>query len=106
MLLALETIMSDAAIFTNQIKYNMQYWGNMGICNVQGSYAVFPAAFPDPSDPRGHTRLNASRHGLLRSHWKVTGGRPGKSLKTQAQPASYTLTSQLLINYNIHTTND
>ena len=25
---------------------------------MQGSYAVFPAAFPDPSDPWRHTRLN------------------------------------------------
>ena len=34
----------------------------MGIGTVQGSYAVFAAAFLDPSDPREHTRLNARRH--------------------------------------------
>ena len=84
MLLALETIMSDKAIFTNLIKYNVQYLGNMGISNVQGSFTISPAAFPNPSDPRGHTRFTASRHCLLQSHWKVTGGRPGKSLKAQA----------------------
>ena len=78
----------------------------MGIGNVQGSYAVFPAAFPDPSYPRGHTRLNARMYCLLQSNGKVTGSRPRKLLKTQAQPASYTLTSQLLINYYIHTTNN
>ena len=78
----------------------------MGIGDEQGSYAVFPTAFPDPSDPQGHTRLNARRYCLLQSNGKVTGGRPGKSLKTQAQPQSYTLTSQLLINYYSHTTND
>ena len=69
----------------------------MGIGNVQGSYALFPAALPDPSDQRGHTRLNARRYCLLQSNGKVTGGRPGKLLKTQAQPASYTLTSQSAI---------
>ena len=65
-----------------------------------------PPRFPTPAtrgDKRGY---NARRYGLLQSKGKVTGGRPGKSLKTQAQPASYTLTSQLLINYYSHTTND
>ena len=43
----------------------------MGISNMQGSYAVFPAAFPDTSDQRGHMRLNARRHCLLQSNLKV-----------------------------------
>ena len=43
----------------------------MGIGTVQGSYAVFPTAFPDPGDPRGHTRLNARRHCLYNQAEKL-----------------------------------
>ena len=59
MLLALETIMSDEAISTNQVKYNIQR-GNMGTGNVQGSYAIFPRAFHDPIGLQGHTEAQCT----------------------------------------------
>ena len=68
MQLTLETIMSNAAIFIQSSSVQYSIRGNIGISNVQGSYAVFPTAFPDPSDPLGHTRLNAHRYCLLQSN--------------------------------------
>ena len=64
MLLALETIMSVAAISTNQVKSNI-HMRKYGDGTVQGSYAVFPTVLPDPTiswDTRGS---NARKHCLL-----------------------------------------
>ena len=60
MLLALETIMSEVAISTSQVKSNIQM-GKYGDWYCARHFAIFPTALPDPSDPRGYTRLKRTQ---------------------------------------------
>ena len=88
----------------------------MGIGNVQGSYTVFPAAFPEPAGTHETQCTQAQLATITLKNYRRQTRRVTHVIKAQAQPASYTLTSQLLLTtiftqpltseyYSSHTTN-